>query len=70
MALFQDDFDHIQELVEHVCRNQKAVDSRNCNLAKVSAELLGAQVFRPCSESEVFAAVCTQLLGWRRMDPA
>ncbi|CAK9108442.1 BTB/POZ and MATH domain-containing protein 2 (Protein BTB-POZ AND MATH DOMAIN 2) (AtBPM2) [Durusdinium trenchii] len=37
--LYTDDFDHIQELVEHVCRNQKAVDSRNCNLAKVSAEI-------------------------------
>lgn len=41
--LYTDDFDHIQELVEHVCRSNQtsnqAGDSRSANLAKVSAEI-------------------------------
>ena len=35
----EDDFDHIQDLVEHVCRSQTG-DSRSANLAKVNAEIL------------------------------
>lgn len=41
LTALEDDFDHIQELVEHVCRSNQSGDSRSANLAKVSAEILG-----------------------------
>ena len=37
----KDDFDHIQDLVEHVCGSNTETDDRSANMAKVNAETLG-----------------------------
>ncbi|CAJ1332970.1 unnamed protein product [Effrenium voratum] len=37
--LYTDDFDHIQDLVEHVCGSNTETDDRSANMAKVNAEI-------------------------------